>query len=244
MQIQFSNVTKRYGRVTALDQVTLDLAPGQIVAALGANGAGKTTLLRCLATIAAPGKGQISIDGEPLRRDRIDQRQRIMFLPDGPVAYAHLTPLRHIAMVLGLYGKSTEAIAHHTTDVLASLDLLPLIDTPLSRLSRGQIYKTMLATLFLADPELWLFDEPLASGIDPAGIIYFKQQCREAAARGRTVIYSTQLLDIAERFSDRVCILQGGAVRFFDTVEAILRSATQPQSSLEDIFSQLREAAL
>jgi ABC-type multidrug transport system ATPase subunit len=241
MHIQFANVTKRYGRVSALDQVTLEFTPGQIVAALGANGAGKTTLLRCLATIVAPGKGQILIDGQPLSRDRIDLRRRIMFLPDGPVAYAHLTPLRHIAMVLGLYGKSAEGIAYRATDVLGSLDLLPLIDTPLGRMSRGQIYKTMLAALFLADPELWLLDEPLASGIDPAGIIYFKQQCRDAAGRGRTVIYSTQLLDIAEKFSDRVCILQSGKVRFFDTVDAILSSAAQPQSSLEDVFSQLRE---
>jgi ABC-2 type transport system ATP-binding protein len=243
MHVRFANVSKRYGRVKALDQVTLDVPPGEIVAVLGANGAGKTTLLRCLAAMAAPGRGEVLIDGEVLRRDRMDLRRRIMFLPDVAVAYSHLSPLRHIAMVLNLYGKDVDGTADRATEVLGRLDLLPLIDTPLARMSRGQIYKTVLAALFLADPDLWLLDEPLASGIDPAGIIYLKEQCRQAAARGRTVIYSTQLLDIAEKFSDRVCILDHGVVRIFDSVDTIRRRSAQPEGSLEDIFSQLREAA-
>ena len=242
MLINFANVTKRYGRVRALDDVTLDITPGQIVAVLGANGAGKTTLLRCLATLAAPARGDVWIDGEILRRDRMDQRRRIMFLPDLPVAYAHMNPLRHIAMVLRLYGKDADPVVGRATEVLGRLNLLPLIDTPLARMSRGQIYKTVLAALFLVDPDLWLLDEPLASGIDPSGIIYLKEQCRAAAARGRTVIYSTQLLDIAEKFSDRVCILYQGAVRFFDSIDAIRQRTARPESSLVDIFSQLREA--
>lgn len=243
MLIRFANVTKRYGRVVALDDVTLDISPGQIVAVVGANGAGKTTLLRCLATIVAPRKGQVLIDGEVLRRDRMDQRRGIMFLPDLPAAYAHMNPLQHIAMVLRLYGRDVNSLSDRAIDILSNLDLLPLIDTPVSRMSRGQIYKTVLSALFLADPELWLLDEPLASGIDPAGIMYLKEQCRAAAARGRTIIYSTQLLDIAEKFSDRVCILHQGAVHFFDSMDAIRRGSAKPESSLEAIFAQLRETA-
>lgn len=242
MHIRLENVSKRYGRVTALNHVSFEIPSGQLVAVVGANGAGKTTLLQCLASIVAP-RGKIFIGGEMLRRDSISLRRRIMFLPDSPAAYAHMTPLRHISMVLRLYEKDQDDISSRAVEVLQGLDLLPLIDTPLARMSRGQIYKTVLAALFLADPELWLLDEPLASGIDPSGIIYLKRQCRDAAARGRTIIYSTQLLDIAEKFSDRVCILHGGSVQFFDRLDAILQSAAHPQASLEEIFNELREKA-
>lgn len=243
MQILFKEVSKKYGRVEALDHINLQIASNQTVAVLGANGAGKTTLLRCPGCVVAPDQGVVLIDGETLRRDRIDLRRRILFLPDFPAAYGHMTPLQHIGMVLRLYEKDQPAITGRANQVLGNLDLLPLVDTPLARLSRGQAYKAALAALFLADPELWLLDEPFASGMDPAGIMYFKQECREAAARGRTVIYSTQLLDIAEKFSDRVCILQSGAVKFFDSVEQIRRETEQPQGSLEEIFNKLREVA-
>jgi ABC-type multidrug transport system ATPase subunit len=229
--------------VQALDHISLQIVADQIVTVLGANGAGKTTLLRCLGSVVAPDRGEILLDGEVLRRDRVNLRRRILFLPDFPVTYGHMTPLHHIAMVLRLYEKDQTGIAGRVSQVLGSFDLLPLIDTPVARLSRGQVYKTAVSALFLADPELWLLDEPFASGMDPAGIMYFKQECRAAAARGRTVIYSTQLLDIAEKFSDRVCILQNGTIKFFDSVEQIRQQTEQPQRSLEEIFSHLREVA-
>ena len=85
MQIRLEDVSKRYGKVRALDKVTLEVQPGQIVALLGTNGAGKTTLLRCLASLVAP-EGKIFFDSEPFRRDRINLRKRLMFLPDFPIA--------------------------------------------------------------------------------------------------------------------------------------------------------------
>jgi ABC-2 type transport system ATP-binding protein len=241
VNIHFDRVTKKYGRTVALNKVSVDFKGGEIVAVVGPNGAGKTTLLRSLATIIAPNRGQILLDNEVLRRDRLELRRRMLFLPDIPAAYSHFTPLNHIAMVLRLYGKDQPDIEPRVAEVLKQLDLLPLIGTRLANMSRGQAYKTTLAALFLVDPDLWLLDEPLASGIDPAGIIYLKQQCRDAAARGRTVIYSTQLLDVAEKFSDRVCILYRGGVQFFDSVEQARVQAAGPQKSLEDIFAQLRE---
>ena len=241
MLIDFDHVSKKYGRVQALDGITLKIAPGQIVVVLGANGAGKTTLLRCLASVVAPSQGRILADGQPLRRDRLDLRRGIMFIPDFPAFYPHMNPLQHIAMVLRLYGKDQPDVGERAILVLSKFDLLPLIETQLGSLSRGQAYKVALAALFLADPGLWLLDEPLASGVDPAGISYLKQECREAAARGRTVVYSTQLLDIAEKFSDRVCILHRGAIKFFDSVAEIRKQSEQPHSSLEDILGRLRE---
>ncbi len=240
MQLQLEDVSKKYRRARALDHVSMNIAPGQIVSVLGANGAGKTTLLRCLSSIVAPDRGQILFDGQVLRRNRLDLRRRFIFLPDFPVLYAHMTPLQHIAMVLRLYEKDTAAVQDRAVEVLGNLDLLPLVDSRLAGLSRGQIYKAALAAMFIADPELWILDEPLASGMDPVGIAFFKKESRAAAKRGHTVLYSTQLLDIAETFSDRVCVLNRGKLELFKEVSAIQQQSAKPEGALEEVFLKLR----
>jgi ABC-2 type transport system ATP-binding protein len=241
MQIALESLTKRFGSLRALENISLTIHPGQIVGILGPNGAGKTTLLRCLSAIAAPDSGRILYDGEQFNRGRVDLRQRLGFLPEFPVIFPQLTVARHIAMVLGLYNKDGESTASSVTQHLHELDLLPAIDTPIGQLSRGQIYKASLATLLSADLELWLLDEPFASGMDPVGIAYFKRQARLAVERGRTILYSTQILDVAEKFSDRVCLIHRGKLRVFDAVANLHVRPGGEDGVLDDVFRQLRE---
>ena len=203
MRTIVENVSKSYGRLRALDGVSLSVEPGQIVAVLGPNGAGKTTLLRCLAGIVAPDRGRILYDNEVFRRGRVDLRRRFAFLPDVPVVFHHLTVLRHIGMALRLYERDTEGLEERVLQLLRDFDLLTMVDTPFFGLSRGQAYKGALAAIMAVDPEVWLLDEPFASGMDPNGITMFKRHAREAARQGRSILYSTQILDIAEVFSDR-----------------------------------------
>jgi len=241
MKIELQGVTKKYGSSTALDEVSLEIEPGQLVALLGPNGAGKTTLLRCLAGIVAPTKGQLFYDGQAFRRDRIDLRRRFCFLPDFPFVFENWSLLRHLGMVLRLYEADRPAIEETVLEVLTELELLPLAEKSFSSLSRGERYKAALAALMAVDPEIWLLDEPFASGMDPHGITAFKRRAREATGRGRTIIYSTQILDSAERFSDRVCIIYRGCVVAFDSV-GNLRDPGLPQDAvLEGIFDLLRE---
>ena len=240
MEIVLESVSKKFGSLRALDSVSLTLGPGQIVAVVGPNGAGKTTLLRCLSAIAAADAGRILYNGEAFNRGRVDLRARLAFLPDFPLVFPTLTVARHVAMILGLYGIEGVDRAAVVTQHLHEFDLLPLVDTPVGHLSRGQIYKTALTALISVDPELWMLDEPFASGMDPGGIAYFKRQARQASERGRTVLYTTQILDVAERFCDRVCIIHRGKLRFFDTV-ANLPAHDGEGSVLEEVFRKLRE---
>jgi len=110
VRIELHGLTKRYGSVPALDDVSLTIEPGQVVAVLGPNGAGKTTLLRCLSSIAAPDRGNMLYDGEPFRRDRLDLRRRVGFLPDVPFVYPDMTVLRHLGLVLRLYEADVEGV--------------------------------------------------------------------------------------------------------------------------------------
>jgi len=240
MHCSIRNLTKSYGATSVLRDLSLELAPGQIVALVGANGVGKTTLLRCLAGIAGLDAGEIRYDGELFCRDRIDLRRRFAFLPEVPYYYAEMTILRHIGMVLGAYGTDTSGIEERIVDLLRGFDLLPLAECPMCTLSRGQLYKAALAAVLAVDPELRLLDEPFASGMDPRGLALLRDEDRSAAGRGRTVVYSTQILEVAERFADRICILHEGRIHGFGTMDE-LRGQAGAEKSLADVFAQLHE---
>ena len=243
MKIELRGVLKTYNAARALDRVTLEIAPGQIVSLLGPNGAGKTTLIRCIAGIAAPDKGGVYFDDQEFHRDRMDLRRRLHLLPDFPFLFWDQSVLRNIAIVLRLFEADADGAEQRVLELLRDFDLLPLALRPVNSLSRGQAYKSGLVALLAADPEVWLLDEPFASGMDPHGIDAFKRHARAAAARGRTILYSTQLLDVAERFSDRVCVIHKGEVRAFDTLQHLRERSRDKDNVLEELFRQLRETA-
>ncbi len=242
MLIQTEHLTKQYGRKRALDDVSITIDAGQIVALLGPNGAGKTTLLRCLAGITQANSGKMLFDGETYSRDRLDLRERYHFVPDFPFFFAEATVLQHIGMILRAYHKDEPGIEELVIELLEDFELLTLIESSLTKLSRGQIYKAALVALMAVDPDVWILDEPFASGMDPHGIATFRRRARDAARRGRTVIYSTQLLELAESFSDRVCIIAEGRVQAFDPMSHLRATSTADDGRiLEELFERLRE---
>jgi ABC-type multidrug transport system ATPase subunit len=241
MRIELRALVKSYRSVRALDHVSLQIEPGQILSLLGPNGAGKTTLLRCLAGIAAPDRGGVYLDEREFRRDQMDLRRRMHLLPDFPFHFWEQSVLRNIAIVLRIFEADGAGVEDRVLELLRDFDLLPLALRPVGSLSRGQAYKAALVALVAADREVWLLDEPFSSGMDPHGIDAFKRHAREAANRGRTILYSTQLLDVAERLSDRVCVIHKGAIHAFDTLERLRERASDKSNVLAEMFRQLRE---
>ncbi len=241
MKIRICNLSKTFGFTRALDDISLTIEPGTLVTLIGLNGAGKTTLLRALATIVSPTGGDIFYDGQPLRRDRIDLRRRLMFLPDFPPVFANMTPLEHILFTLRVYEADRQRSDDRILDVLEQLDLLPYAETPTAKLSRGQIYKAALAALIVTAPGLWLLDEPFASGLDPQGIAVLKHYIRATTKAGGTVIYSTQILEIAARFTDQLAVLDGGHLRQFFSGTDLAAMPPDGPDSLESRLRQFRE---
>jgi ABC-type multidrug transport system ATPase subunit len=171
----------------------------------------------------------------------MDLRQRLYLLPDFPHLFWDQSVLRNITIILRLFNADGEGAKNRILELLRDFDLLPLALRPIHSLSRGQAYKAGLAAMIAADRELWILDEPFASGMDPLGIDAFKRHARSAASRGRTIIYSTQILDVAERFSDRVCVIHRGEIRAYDTMSRLREQAADKQNVLEEIFRQLKE---
>jgi ABC-type multidrug transport system ATPase subunit len=243
MEIELRRLTKAYGSARALDDVSLRIPAGSLVAVIGLNGAGKTTLLSSLGGIVAPTRGEMLYDGERFTRARLDLRRRLFFLPDFPPLYAHLTTLQHVALTLGIYERDAGEAEERVLEALREFDLLPLAETPLANLSRGQVYKAALVGLLAVRPELWLLDEPFASGLDPQGLAMMKHYGRAAAAAGATLIYSTQILEIAEKFADILVVIDRGRLRSVYTREQLAAMPATGPDSLETRLRQFREVA-
>ncbi len=237
MRIRLENVSKKFGGVIALDRLFWNVEPGQIVAVLGPNGAGKTTLLNAIAGVILLDGGKVFLDGHPSTPDRGDLRRRFAFIPDIPPVPGGWSPLRFIATTLKLYEAAGEGLEDRVIHFLEQLDLLSVARWKFRQLSRGQVYKAVLAAFLAADPELWLLDEPFASGMDPRGLNCLKDYAREAIGRGRTFVFTTQIVEVAEQFAHRVCVLDRGQIRMWEECSSLRQNAT-----LNNLLSQLREA--
>ena len=241
MKLELQGVTKAYGRIRALDKVSLEFVPGEIVAVLGPNGAGKTTLLRCLMGLMGPDNGHLLCDGEAFRRDRLDFRRQLFFLPDVPLVMPDHSVLKHIGMMLHIYEATGPGVEDRVVELLTDFELLPVAEAPLATLSRGQLYKAALCGLIAVNPSVWLLDEPFASGMDPHGLNAFRRHARAAARAGRTIVFTTQLVELAERFADRLCVIHHGELKGFDTPAALRAKAAQEGGPLAQLFSVLTE---
>ena len=239
MYIKINNLSKSYDSPVFVD-FSASIEPGHLLGVLGVNGAGKTTLLEMLAGLTGYEKGEILFNGELAKRDDPAQRRRFYYIPDFPILFKERNTLENIAIALKLWQvthHSQEELNEKILTYLEDFDLLSLANKPIYKLSRGQAFKVALVILITVDPELWLIDEPFASGMDPQGIAMFKKYTREAIARQRTVIYTTQLLELAEKFSDRIWVIHQGHLIADNSAEELQGK----DASLEHLFTQFRE---
>ena len=243
MKLEVRNLSFSYREVQALDNISLVVEPGRLVSVIGLNGAGKTTLLHCLSTLLVPPQGTILCDDQPLRRSDIPLRRRIFYIPDTPALFYDRTVIQNLSAIARIYAADAPDAPERAIALLRELDMLPYVYTPASELSRGQQYKAALAALILADPDLWLLDEPFAAGMDPLGNAFLRQQIRAATARGKTVLYTTQLPELTEQFSDALAVLHQGRLRAFAPVADLREPFKDAPNPLEAFFLSLRNPA-
>jgi ABC-2 type transport system ATP-binding protein len=229
-------LTRRFGTVTAVSALSLEVRAGEIVGFLGANGAGKTTTLRCASGLLAPDEGTIHVAGADLEREPRVAKARLGLVPDRPFLYDRLSAREFLAFVAALYDLPAEAAARRAEELLARLALAEHADRTIEGYSLGMRQKTAIAAALLHSPPLLLLVEPLY-GLDPPAARLLKELLREHARAGGGVLVSTHLLDVAERLCDRVVILRAGSVMAEGTL-ASLRGEHR-ERSLEDVFLEL-----
>ncbi len=240
MHIEFNDLSKRFGDTTALDQASLNVPPGSIVAVIGENGAGKSTLLALLAGVLAADGGLIRFDGLPFSRENLEQRRRLLFTPDVPLMFMERSVASNIATLAFLHDAKVEDHEAELTRMLDETGIAALLKRSAGSLSRGQLWKAFLACACVIRPELWLVDEPFASGMDVIGMGVFRRLARKLADAGGIIVYTTQMVDLAADFSDHVCVLRNGRVVLWETSAKVREMIAAAPEGQENVLRGLR----
>lgn len=214
--LQLEGVTKRYGAFTAVDDLSFSARRGRILGFLGPNGAGKTSTLRMVLGLSAPTAGRIDVLGAP---DGRFVRERIGFLPEERGLYRRMTPLDAIVFLAGLKGVPRAEARRRAMALLEAQGLAQAARRQIRHLSKGMAQKVQLISAIAHEPELVILDEPF-SGLDPVNQLALETVIRDLAARGATVVFSTHVMQHAERLCDQVVLLAKGRKVFDGDIEA------------------------
>ena len=232
--IEVSNLTKRYGDFTAVDDLSFSVRPGEVMGLVGPNGAGKTTTLRCLTGIIPATLGTARLCGMDVAADPVGAKRTMAFIPDEPRLFDYLTVAQHLNFVARLYDIGDyQARAQAILTDLEMADKQQLLP---AELSRGMKQKLAIACGLLHQPKIVIFDEPM-TGLDPIGMRRMKGVMRRLAKEGAAIILSSHLLGLVEEVCTHLLILKNGVKMANGTVaEVRARFADDADTSLEDVF--------
>jgi len=234
--LEVQQIAKVYGSIPAVRELSFTLRPGEICGYLGPNGSGKTTTLKMLTGLLKPTRGHILFQGVDIRRQLIEYRSVLGYVPEEPHVYSYLTGPEYLQLVGRLRGISESVLAEKTERFLRSLSLWTDRYAPISAYSKGMRQKILIAAALLHAPKVILLDEPF-SGLDVTSSLILKNLLKSLAAQGKIVLYSSHVLEVVERVCSRVIILHRGRVVADDSVERLRDLMKLP--SLEEIFAQL-----
>jgi ABC-2 type transport system ATP-binding protein len=236
--ISIQDLSKRFGSQLAVDGLTLEIPAAQIVGFLGPNGAGKSTTLKMLTGMLEPTSGTATVCGFDLLRDPIEVKRRIGFVPESGAVFESLTGLEYLEMVAALHGIPGDAARQRIKQFIAFFDLgfSTLTDKLLGAYSKGMRRKVVITAGLLHNPQVVLFDEPL-DGLDANSAVGFKALIQTLAHEGKTIVYSSHILDVVERVCDRVVILDQGRLVLDGKPDELV--AKHEAGTLERLFTRL-----
>ena len=232
--IDIAGLTKSYTDLVAVEELSFQVAAGQVLGLVGPNGAGKTTTLRCLAGILPPTRGTVSIAGHDITAEPVLAKKNLAFIPDEPQLFEYLTVLEHLQFVARIY--QVRDADKEARPLLEELELVEHSRKLPGELSRGMRQKLAIACGLLHRPRVILFDEPL-TGLDPVGIRRMKDTILTRAREGAAVVLSSHLLHLVEELCTGVLIIARGRRLAYGSIESII--AERPELAgrdLEEVF--------
>jgi len=218
--IEVENLTKSYGNLRAVDELSFEVYKGEIFGFLGPNGSGKTTTILSMLGLIIPDKGTVRILGNDVFREPIKVKERIGFLPENATLYEELTAWRNLEFFANFYSFSKQEKEKRIEELLKLVGLWEARYRKVKTFSKGMKQRLLLAQALINDPEVLILDEP-TSGLDPEGAYLVKSIVREERKKGKTVFFSSHILSEVEELSDRVGIIVKGKLRALGTLEEI-----------------------
>ena len=231
--LRIEHLTKTYGDKKAVDDLSLEILPGEIYGFIGHNGAGKTTTLRSVAGIQQFDEGDIRIHGISIRTDPLACKRQMAYIPDNPDLYDYMTGIKYLNFIADVFGVSAE---ERQAQIRKYGDLFELTDDlaqPIAAYSHGMKQKLAILSAWLHRPKLILMDEPFV-GLDPKASHLLKGMMREVCEDGGAIFFSTHVLEAAEKLCDKVAIIKGGKLIRSGTMEEV-----KGDDSLEEVFLEL-----
>ena len=224
--LEVVNVTKYYGALAAVREVSFAVRPGDVLGYLGPNGSGKSTTVNMVAGLLEPTDGEIRVDGENIQRNILAHRRRIGYVPETPDLYSYLTGPEYLTLVGRLRQLEARVLEEKIERSLRLFDIYDDRHARLSAYSKGMRQKILIAAGLLHDPDIVILDEP-SSGLDVSATLVLKRLIRALAADGKIILYSSHVLEMVEQVCSTVVILREGQVVAADRVErlrALMRS--------------------
>ncbi|HYG33399.1 MAG TPA: ABC transporter ATP-binding protein [Clostridia bacterium] len=235
--IELDHLVKKFGELTAVNDLTLTVPRGQFFAVLGPNAAGKTTTLKILAGLMKPTSGHARIGGFDVQQHPLEARRRLAFVPDFPFLYEKLTPWEFFRFTGQLFGMTNDQLQKNGVELIARFNLEEFAKKPIEGLSHGTRQRVAIVSALLHDPEVFIIDEPMV-GLDPQHARVVKDVLKERSQTGMTVMLSTHQLSVAEEMADRIGIIHQGRLIAVGTREE-LRHQSGAAGQLEDVFLTL-----
>ncbi|MFN2445729.1 MAG: ABC transporter ATP-binding protein [Vicinamibacterales bacterium] len=234
--LEVADVTKTYSGVPAVRGLSLSAVPGQVIGLLGPNGSGKSTTVRMLVGLLRPSIGAIRWEGVDIQQQLLRYQASVGYVPEEPHLYDYLTAPEYLELVGGIRDIPASALSRRIDRYLQLFGLETDIYAPLSAFSKGMRQKVLISAALLHDPAIIVFDEP-CSGLDVESTLVLRALVRTLATRGKTIVYSSHVLDMVEKVCDQVVILHKSHVVAHDSVSR-LRELSQA-ASLEEVFASL-----
>jgi len=236
--IDIINLTKDYGTTIAVNDLSLNVASGEIYGFIGPNGAGKTTTIRLMGGIIAPTSGSVIIDGYDMAKNPVGAKQIIGFVPDRPFLYEKLTGREFLKFSSDLYSVNSAIFEQKSESLLKQFALWDWANEIIEAYSHGMKQRLIIAAALLHDPKVLIIDEPMV-GLDPAGVRMVKDILKQLAANNITIFLSTHTLSIAEDLCHRIGVIHKGTLLAQGTLSELNEAAKTGEAKLEEVFLNL-----
>ena len=239
MDIVVENLTKVYGMQRAVDNISFRVNTGEVLGFLGPNGAGKTTTIKMIVGLLKPDNGNIIAGGVDVWEEPLRAKSMISYVPDSPEIYDKLKGIGYLNFIADMYEISKDIREERIERYLEMFEIKDAVNDIIGSYSRGMKQKLVLTAALMNEPELFILDEPMV-GLDPKSSFNLKETMRQMRDGGKTIFFSTHILEVAEKFCDRIAIINKGKIVAMGTMEE-LRSHAEERETLENIFLELTE---
>ncbi len=238
--IEIKHVTKTFGSKKAVDDLDLTIPTGEIIGFIGPNGAGKTTTIKMMTGVLNPDEGDILINGKSIQKEPLEAKRQFGLVPDNPDMFLRLKGIEYLNFMGDIYDVDAQQRQQRIETMAEIFEIKDVLNDKILSYSHGMRQKIIIMGALINDPEVWILDEPM-TGLDPQSSFHLKQMMREHANKGKTVFFSTHVLEIAEKLCDKIAIIAHGKMIYYGTLEEL--RAQHGEQSLEELFLEVTEHA-